>query len=509
MNEFTVSRAVLSHPSRHSADIAGATSRARAPQRALSGAPWQRFYRARLRATDTVVVIVAVSIGYLERLVFEPKLFAEAGSLVRFAVGSAVVALLWTFTLDAFRSRDVKVVGTGADEYKRVVAASITYSGLLAIIFVVGGIQSARWFFTIAAPLGLVGLLIGRWLWRKWLFRQRAFGHFLARVVVVGKRKDVIKVIRLIDRNSGAAYSVVGAVIDRSDSDTLEGVLRDIPVHRGLDFAATFASDIGSDGIVIAGQPTRRGDYIQDLAWELEGRSLELILATSLANVAGPRIHYRPVDGLPLLQVEIPQFEGAKHVFKRAMDIVLSGLALLALAPVLVTVSILVRLDSSGPALFTQQRVGRNGQTFVIYKFRSMSVDAPERLAELRSADEGNGVLFKMKNDPRVTRLGRSLRKYSIDELPQIWNVLKGDMSLVGPRPPLPDEVEGYEDRVRRRLYTRPGLTGMWQVNGRSSLSWEDSVRLDLYYVENWSVIGDLMIMWRTLRVLVEPIGAY
>ena len=327
--------------------------------------------------------------------------------------------------------------------------------------------------------------------------------------MVVGKRKDVIKVIRLIDRNSGAAYSVVGAVIDRSDSDSLEGVLRDIPVHRGLDSAATFATEIGSDGIVIAGQPTRRGDYIQDLAWELEGRSLELILATSLANVAGPRIHYRPVDGLPLLQVEIPQFEGAKHVFKRAMDIALSGLALLALAPVLATVSILVRLDSSGPALFTQQRVGRNGQTFVIYKFRSMTVDAPERLAELRSADEGNGVLFKMKNDPRVTRLGRSLRKYSIDELPQIWNVLKGDMSLVGPRPPLPDEVEGYEDRVRRRLYTRPGLTGMWQVNGRSSLSWEDSVRLDLYYVENWSVIGDLMIMWRTLRVLVEPVGAY
>lgn len=509
MNEFTVPRAVNSFAPPRRAGPYALPDAERSDVRALSGDAWARAYRARLRATDSIVVAVAVALGYFERLVFEPKLFTEDSSLLRFALGSVVVIVLWAVSLDVYRSRDLKVVGIGQDEYRRIVAACFTFFGILAIAFVVGGVMSAQWFFIAAAPLGTLGLLLSRWLWRKWLIRQRAFGHFLSRVVVVGKRKDVIKVIRQIDWNSGAAYAVVGAVIDRADTDPDDGVLRGIQVHRGLDEVAEFAGTLACDGIVVAGQPTRSGDFIQDLAWELEGRSLELILATSLANVAGPRIHFRPVDGLPLLHVEIPQFAGGKHVAKRAMDVVLAAIALVVLSPILAVIAILVRLESEGPALFTQERVGRGGETFTIYKFRSMSVDAPELLAELLETSEGNGVLFKLRNDPRVTKLGRILRKYSLDELPQIWNVLVGDMSLVGPRPPLPVEVKEYEDRVRRRLYIKPGLTGMWQINGRSSLSWEDSVRLDLYYVENWSVVGDLMIMWRTLKVLVAPVGAY
>jgi exopolysaccharide biosynthesis polyprenyl glycosylphosphotransferase len=509
MNELTVPRADRTYQARRRARIHAVPNPERLQERPLSGAAWARAYRARLRATDTAIVVFAVSLGYLARLIFEPKLLDLPGSLARFGFGALVAAALWSACLSALRSRDLKVVGVGIDEYKRVVAASLTFFGILAIIFVVAGVQTARWFFIVAAPLGALGLLISRWMWRKWLYHQRSFGHFLSRVVVVGKRKDVMKVIRQIGRNSGAAYTVVGAVLDKNDTKLDDGVLGDVQVLRGLDRVAEFATAIGSDGIVVAGQPTRSGDFVQDLAWELEGKSLELILATSLANVAGPRIHYRPVDGLPLLHVEIPQFEGGKHVLKRVMDIVLAGLALLLLSPVFLLVATLVRLDSEGPALFCQERVGRGGLTFKIYKFRSMTADAPERLAGLRDLNEGSGLLFKLKDDPRVTRLGRILRKYSLDELPQIWNVLIGDMSLVGPRPPLPDEVEGYEDRVRRRLYIKPGLTGMWQVNGRSSLSWEDSVRLDLYYVENWSVVGDLMIMWRTFKVLVEPVGAY
>jgi exopolysaccharide biosynthesis polyprenyl glycosylphosphotransferase len=509
MNELTVPRPDRNYAARRRARLHALPEPERAQPRSLSGVAWARAYRTRLRVTDTVIVLIAVALGYLERLVFEPLLFTEQGSMVRFGLGAVVVVVLWAISLDAFRSRDLKVVGVGADEYKRIVAACVTFFGLLAIILVVGGVRSAQWFFVVAAPVGIVALLVSRWAWRKWLYRQRTFGHFLSRVVVVGKRKDVIKVIRQIDRNSGAAYAVVGAVIDKTDTEGEDGVLRDIRVHRGLHEAADFASEIGSDGIIVAGQPTRSGDYIQDLAWELEGKSLELILATSLANVAGPRIHYRPVDGLPLLHVEIPQFEGGKHVLKRIMDIGLASVALFMLAPLFLVLAIMVRADSSGPALFSQERVGRGGRTFQIHKFRSMTTDAEARLSELRAANEGNGLLFKMKDDPRVTRLGRVLRKYSLDELPQIWNVLMGDMSLVGPRPPLPNEVEEYEDRVRRRLYIKPGLTGMWQVNGRSALSWEDSVRLDLYYVENWSVVGDLMIMWRTVRVLVAPVGAY
>jgi exopolysaccharide biosynthesis polyprenyl glycosylphosphotransferase len=196
-------------------------------------------------------------------------------------------------------------------------------------------------------------------------------------------------------------------------------------------------------------------------------------------------------------------------VLKRAFDFFVSGIALLILSPLFLVIALFVKLDDRGPALFSQERVGRNGETFRMYKFRSMVVDAEARLAKLQAKSDGNGLLFKMKNDPRVTRIGHILRKYSLDELPQLFNVFLGDMSLVGPRPPLPAEVEGYENHVHRRLYIKPGLTGMWQVNGRSDLSWEESVRLDLYYVENWSLTGDLVIMWRTVKVLTHPVGAY
>ena len=228
-----------------------------------------------------------------------------------------------------------------------------------------------------------------------------------------------------------------------------------------------------------------------------------------MADVAGPRIHFRPVDGLPLIHVEIPAYEGGKHVLKRVLDVIVSAIGIALVLPLCAVIGVLIAGDSPGPILFRQERVGRDGRTFNMLKFRSMVATATDDLAGLLDRNEGFGVLFKMKNDPRVTRVGRVLRKYSLDELPQLWNILKGDMSLVGPRPPLPSEVREYEEHVGRRLYIKPGLTGMWQVNGRSDLSWHESVRLDLYYVENWSLIGDLVILWRTFKVLTHPVGAY
>ena len=509
MNELTVPRRNRSYPTRGRASLHAVPDLQRTGARPLSGAAWARSYRRRLMLTDTTIVVIVVAVGYAARLLFEPLLATKIDSLADFAFGGLVAIAMWLVALVSFRSRDVHVVGVGPDEYKRVLSATITFLGVLAIVFVVGGTASARWFFITAAPLGLVSLVLSRWLWRKWLFRQRALGHSLSRVVVVGKRKDVIKVVRQIDRGLRAAYLVVAAVMDKSDVRNDGGVLRGVTVLRGTDRVVDYATDLDCDGIIVAGEPGGKSDYIHDLAWELEGKSLELVLATSLANVAGPRIHYRPVDGLPLLTVEIPEYQGGKHVLKRMMDVVLAAFALLVLSPLFGLIALLVRLDSPGTALFSQERVGQGGKTFRIYKFRSMSKDAPQRLAELRDLNEGNGVLFKLKDDPRVTRLGHFLRKYSLDELPQIWNVLVGEMSLVGPRPPLPNEVEEYEEHVRRRLYIKPGLTGMWQIGGRSALSWEDSVALDLYYVENWSVVGDLMIIWRTFRVLVAPVGAY
>lgn len=207
--------------------------------------------------------------------------------------------------------------------------------------------------------------------------------------------------------------------------------------------------------------------------------------------------------------MRIPTFDGGRHVLKRALDIVVATCALLAIAVLAVPIAIAIRLDSPGPVLFRQQRVGRDGRTFGMLKFRTMHIDAEQQLEALRAQNEGAGPLFKLRSDPRVTRVGAVLRKYSLDELPQFWNALKGDMSVVGPRPPLPGEVTAYDGTVMRRLYLKPGITGLWQISGRSDLSWDESVRLDLRYVENWSVMQDLMIMVKTARVMVRPAGAY
>jgi exopolysaccharide biosynthesis polyprenyl glycosylphosphotransferase len=264
-----------------------------------------------------------------------------------------------------------------------------------------------------------------------------------------------------------------------------------------------------ADSVIIAGPLPGGNKFIRELGWKLEESSAELILAATLTNVAGPRIHWRPVDGLPLMHVDIPQYGGAKHAMKRIVDVTAALAALLALSPVLLVLALIVKRDSPGPALFRQARIGKDGRVFGMYKFRSMVVDAEARLAGLNQQNQGAGVLFKMKDDPRVTRCGHWMRKYSLDELPQLWNVVLGDMSMVGPRPPLDREVSGYERHTHRRLLIKPGITGLWQINGRSDLPWDEAVRLDLYYVENWSLAGDLLILWRTFRAVVRPSGAY
>jgi len=521
MVEFALSRSrsrriALQHPSHSSASSktrdwrkTDAPTEAPLTTRVASGARWAGGYRARLRVTDAGVVVAVVVGAYLARFGSEALVALATPAGLRFASMALLVALAWSAGLSAFRSRDLRIIGVGAGEYKRVAHASTTTFGLLAIFFLVFEADTARWFFILAFPAGFAGLLVSRWLWRQWLFAQQRAGHALSRVIVIGKRADVESVVKQIRASSGAAYSVVGAVVEEEDRVSPTGQLGDFVVLSGMSRAAEFARTLAVDGVVVAGHPSGGSEYIHDLAWQLEGATADLILATSLANVAGPRIHFRPVEGLPLIHVEIPQFDGGKHVAKRAMDILIAGTALLLLSPVFAVLALLVRMDSDGGAFFAQERVGRGGQLFRILKFRSMNASAPAQLDALVTNSEGNGVLFKMKNDPRVTRLGRTLRKYSLDELPQLWNVLMGDMSLVGPRPPLASEVSTYEDHVHRRLYIKPGLTGMWQVNGRSNLSWEDSVRLDLYYVENWSLMGDLIILWRTVKVVAAPVGAY
>lgn len=478
-----------------------------APASPSSAVAWARSYRSRLRTSDSLIIVTVVLAAFAVNVDVLPS--ASTAALVSYWTVAALVVAIWLVVLAAFHTRDSRVLCVGVAEYKRVVSASVMTFGLLAIAFVVVQVDLVRWYFVIAFPAGVVALVLNRWVWRRWLIWQGERGHSLSQVIVVGQRADVEYVVNQIAIKSGAAFTVVGAVIDADGSVIPHSLPDSIPVCYSLDTVAHTAEGLGADAVVVAGPPAGQSDFIKKLAWDLEGTATDLIIAAGLANVAGPRIHLRPMEGLPLIHVEIPQFEGGKHIVKRAFDIVVSGIALIILTPLLAALAVIVRADSDGPALFRQERVGRDGRTFTIIKFRSMVTTATTDLAGLLDSNNGAGLLFKMKNDPRVTAAGKFLRKYSLDELPQLWNIFVGDMSLVGPRPPLATEVAGYETHVHRRLYIRPGLTGMWQVNGRSNLGWEESVQLDLYYVENWSLIGDIVILWRTFRTVLRPVGAY
>ncbi|MGN6205849.1 sugar transferase [Humibacter sp.] len=467
---------------------------------------WSRNYRLRLIVSDGLIVTSSVAGAFLARFGLTSDDLGGLDEL--YWLIALLVVTTWMALLAAFHTRDPRIIGVGFAEYRRVASASAFTFGSLAIIFLVGKVEVARGFFVLTLPIGLAALTVSRWLWRQWLTKQRNNGRYLSRALVGGSPADVAYVVDQIERKAGATYHIVGAAIDGTAG---RGQYPDpgVPVVADLANLAMAAANLQVDTVILAGQPSDDRGFVRDLSWQLEGAATDLVLAAGLTDVAGPRIHFRPVEGLPLIHVEIPQFEGAKHVLKRALDFALSGLALLVLAPIFLVLAVLVRLDSPGGAFFSQQRVGRNGESFTMYKFRSMSAAPSHDEAELAARNEGAGVLFKMKNDPRVTRVGRVIRKYSLDELPQLWNVFTGDMSLVGPRPPLPREVAAYENHVHRRLFIKPGLTGMWQISGRSDLSWDESVRLDLYYVENWSLTGDLIILWRTAKVLISPVGAY
>ena len=469
---------------------------------------WARAYRVRLLITDAVTVLLAVGIAFFVRFGADQAIIDLSARETQYVLISLTIILAWPVALAIFRTQDSRVIGAGATEYKRIVNASATTFGLLAIIFVIFNVDVARGYFLLALPIGTVGLLLAHWLWRRWLVRQRLHDHYLCRALVVGNLDDVGYVIRQIQLKSGGAYNVVGAVVSNTEAETVSTGTRPVPVVRGVE-PAVAAKAVGADSVIVAGQAAGGADFIRDLGWKLEGTSTDLVLASRLTDVAGPRIHFRPVEGLPLIHVEIPQFEGGKHVLKRAFDVASCSVGLLLLLPMFAVIALMIKLDDGGPVLFRQQRVGRNERTFWMLKFRTMVTTAEDQLEALRSSNEAAGLMFKLREDPRVTRVGKFLRKYSLDEFPQLWNVIVGEMSLVGPRPPLPREVEAYESHVHRRLYIKPGLTGMWQVNGRSDLSWDESVRLDLYYVENWSLTGDLMIVWRTFKTLVHPVGAY
>ena len=477
---------------------------------------WRDAYARRLRITDLLVLIWVVFGVQIAWFGFTVSGVAFRGDMTDIAVNyttiSVMLIVVWMVTLGIYGSRGYRVVGTGSHEYRAIAGATIRLFGLVALVAYLFQIDLARGYILIAFPLGLTVLVFARWMWRQWLSVQRAHGNYSSRVVLIGSPASVDLLHTELARQSAAGYLVVGACVpDGMPSETLPGSDVPVPVLDRLGDLQEFMADHAADTVIVTSTAELSAQEMRELSWSLEPGRQHLVVAPNLSGIGGPRIHARPVNGLPLIHIETPRYEGGKLFAKRAFDVVVSFALILLLCVPLAVIVLIVRLSSAGAIIFRQKRVGLNGRVFTMFKFRSMVADAEALLPELRTPNRnaGNSVLFKLRDDPRVTPAGRMLRRYSMDELPQLFNVLAGSMSLVGPRPPLEREVNEYEKHVHRRFLVKPGITGPWQVGGRSNLSWEDTVRLDLYYVENWSIMGDIVILWRTAKAVVAREGAF
>ncbi|MFE1518082.1 sugar transferase [[Kitasatospora] papulosa] len=333
------------------------------------------------------------------------------------------------------------------------------------------------------------------------------------RVLVVGEAAGLDRAVRLLNSRKGHPYTAVAVVPvgpAMPDCGTpVPGRLAPEPADDDVStvLGGAFAHD--ADLVLVAPGPQLDDDRVRRLAWGLHDGGLALCVLSELSGVAAARVRPASAAGLTLLHVAPPLRNGPQALLKTVVDRTGAALGLLLLAPLFFGLALAVRLSSPGPVFHRQTRHGRHNRPFTMWKFRTMVADAEARREQLSAANESEGPMFKMRRDPRVTRVGHALRRTSLDELPQLLNVLRGDMSLVGPRPPLPDEVSRYDERELRRLAVRPGLTGLWQVSGRSDLSWQETVSLDLWYVDNWSVATDMGLLARTVRAVTDGRGAY
>jgi exopolysaccharide biosynthesis polyprenyl glycosylphosphotransferase len=459
---------------------------------------WARYYLRRAALADFGCAILGVFVA--------AQLRFGNGVTSTYVALSLALPVLWIGAVWLAGGYDVRFIGTGSDEFRKVLNAGVGLTAAIALFSYAINLELSRAYVLIALPSTTVFDLVTRLIIRKRLHYQRGLGRYLLSVVAVGHEAAVANLVKELGRDRYHGLTVVGACVAQpSDYDEVAGV----PVYGGLDDVTAAVRAFGADTVAVTACPEMDGIKLRALAWELEKTGTDLCLSPALLDVAGPRTTVRPTAGLTLLHVDHPQLSGFRLVIKDLFDRCVAGVALIALFPLLAVLGVMIWLHDRGPALFTQTRVGKDGQVFRIYKFRTMVVDAEQRRAQLLASNDTDGVLFKLRKDPRVTAVGAHLRRWSVDELPQLLNVFLGHMSLVGPRPALPDEAARYAEHVRRRLVVKPGLTGLWQVNGRSDLSWEESVRLDLRYVENWSFALDLQILWKTISVMTRRSGAY
>ncbi|WP_219469525.1 sugar transferase [Nonomuraea rhizosphaerae] len=462
---------------------------------------WIRAYRIRAMAGDFLCAGAASGVAYAVRF----------GGLSVYAAPylavSVALPLLWVCTVAFNRAYEPRMIGLGSEEFRRVVQCGVALTAATAIGSYVTKTDVARGYVVLALPLVTLFTLFCRYGLRRSLHKRRAAGACMRKVVAVGHARAIAELVGQFRREPHHGMQIVAACLPDGVSDAASGEVGEVPVAGGFSDVSIAVDQAGADTVAVLACPEMDGEALRRLAWRLERTRTDLVVAPALMDVAGPRTMIRPAAGLPLLHVEHPELAGVRQLIKNAFDRVVAAVLLVGLAPVLGGLALAVRATSPGPAFFRQTRVGKDGKLFTIVKLRTMRRGSENQKITLVS--DGDGVLFKIRNDPRVTPLGTLMRRHSLDELPQLVNVVLGHMSLVGPRPPLPEEVARYGDDVRRRLLVRPGLTGLWQVSGRSDLSWEESVRLDLRYVENWSLMLDLQILWKTWSAVARGQGAY
>ncbi|WP_084079138.1 sugar transferase [Demequina sp. NBRC 110057] len=476
----------------------------RQPMRGETG--WAKTYERRLAWTDAFVVTLTMVIAYGVRFGWEPLVPVSGDNAPAYVLVIFVIATVWILLLGWIRSRDAAVLGHGPQEFQRVLQASWLTFAFVAVAGFLTQWQISRGYLLFALPLGTCALVVYRAAWRFFMHAQRDRGELQAQCIVVGPPATAQQMVTRLHAQPRAGYAVIGVCLSGDvlgRRDDLEGITVLGPAAQ----SAEVAKAAGAEYVILAGTDALSLRETQHLGWQLEGTGIGLVVVPSILDVAGPRVSFSPVQGLPLMHVDAPRFRGGRYVMKETVDRVLAFLFLTVLAIPMGAVAVLVKATSPGPVLFKQERIGRDGQPFWMYKFRSMVPNAESRLEEAMGGEVT--VFYKNDADPRVTPFGRFIRRYSIDELPQLVNALKGDMSIVGPRPQVAAEVAQYDDAAYRRLLVRPGITGLWQVSGRSALSYEESIRLDAYYAENWSIAGDVVIIFRTVWAVLAGRGAY
>jgi exopolysaccharide biosynthesis polyprenyl glycosylphosphotransferase len=455
---------------------------------------WIRVYRSAALGGDLLAAVIGTSAALLTRFGGE-----VTGWYLTFG---ALLPLAWVVCVALARGYESRFFGSGPDEFRAILRSGVGLTTAVAIVSYATKSEIARGFVVLAIPATVALGMLLRYALRRDLSRHRDRGQCMRRVLVVGRNGQAAIVAEHLEKERADGFIVVATCLPRGARANEDPVVAEADILAAVD---THQVDV----VAIAADPELAGQSLRRLSWALEQRGVDLIVSPGIVEVAGPRISVRPVAGLSLLHLERPSVSGGPHLLKSVFDRVSALFLIMLLSPLLLAIAAAVRLTSRGPALFRQARTGRGGEEFHMLKFRSMCIDAEQRLRALQSLNEGNEVLFKLRDDPRVTRIGRTLRRFSLDELPQLFNVLRGEMSLVGPRPPLPEEVARYAADDSRRMLVKPGMTGLWQVSGRSDLSWEETIRLDLRYVDNWSMTLDLLILWKTARAVVGKDGAY